>query len=83
MLEKLLKEIKKGDTTSPVELAKRLNTSTAMVEAMMDTLEGQGYLKTLQTTCPTESPCEDCSLAGMCATHSVGNARIRVLSDKQ
>ena len=80
MLEKLIEEIQKGDTSSPVELAARLGTSTSMVEAMLDTLESQGYLKTLQSTCPTDSKCDSCPLSGLCTTHSVGNPRIRVLN---
>ena len=66
MLERLLAEIRKSNTTSPTLLAEKLNTSKAMVEAMLDTLEQQGYLQTIDPGCNSEAACGDCALAGMC-----------------
>ena len=68
MLEKLLAEIRESNTTSPTLLAEKLNTSRAMVEAMLDTLEEQGYLQTIDLGCADETACGDCALAGMCSS---------------
>jgi DNA-binding Lrp family transcriptional regulator len=80
MLEKLLAEIQKGNTTSPVVLAERLNLSTAMVQAMLDTLEEQGYLKTISTDCNSDKPCGSCPVSNLCSSNSAENPRIRVLT---
>jgi hypothetical protein len=79
MLEALLQEIKKGSTTSPVVLAEKLKTTPAMVAAMLDTLERQGFLQSVDPGCNPEKPCESCALSGMCSTNSKDSVRIRVL----
>ena len=79
MLEKLLSEIKNGNTTSPTVLAEKLNTSTAMVQAMLQTLADQGYLQMVSPGCETETPCESCALAGMCNTKEKATAKIYVV----
>jgi DNA-binding Lrp family transcriptional regulator len=80
MLEKLLAEIQKGNTTSPTVLAERLNLSTSMVQAMLSTLEEQGYLKTISNECNSEKPCGSCPVANLCTSSSGENPRIRVLN---
>lgn len=77
----MLDLIKISGTTSPAFLAKQLNTTPAMVEAMLDTLEEQGYLQTLLKTCPSEKPCNSCSLASLCSLQSEQKPRIRVIRD--
>ncbi len=79
MLEQLLVEIKNGSTTSPVELAKKLNTSTAMVQAMLATLEEQGILRSMAPGCEDEKPCDACVLAGMCSTKDLAKPKIYVV----
>lgn len=79
MLEKLLAEIQKGNTTSPSVLAERLSLSTAMVQAMLATLEEQGYLRTVSTDCNSEKPCASCPVSNLCTSNAGENPRIRVL----
>lgn len=80
MLERLLNEIKNGNTTSPTVLAERLNLTPSMVNAMLETLEEQGYLTTLVTDCNNEKPCESCALSNLCSTQSGQGMRIRVIN---
>jgi hypothetical protein len=70
MLEKLLAEIKSGTTTFPITLAERLNTTPRMIEAMLDTLESMGYLKSISNECQ-DSSCGACPVAGMCSSNHV------------
>jgi len=79
MLEKLLAELKNGSTTSPAVLAQKLDTTVGMVEAMLDTLEQQGYLQTVTTDCNSEKPCNSCGLAEMCGTKNASSLRIFVM----
>jgi hypothetical protein len=79
MLEQLLTEIKSGTTTSPITLAERLNTTPRLVEAMLDTLESMGYLKSINNECQDAS-CGACPVAGMCSSPNQKQPRIRVLS---
>lgn len=81
MLEQLLAEIHKADTTSPLVLAKRLNTTPAMVQAMLETLEQQGYLRSIDPGCDAEKTCESCALSGMCSTKNARNPKILVLKE--
>lgn len=82
MLEKLLNEIKTGNTSSPAVLAERLNLSLSMVNAMLETLEEHGYLKTLPSECSAEKPCTSCPIANMCSSKSGASPRILVVAEK-
>jgi len=66
MLEKLLHEIRQGGTLQPVALAARLNTSTILVEMMLEDLERRGMLTQIKESCGGSS-CGGCSLGGSCA----------------
>lgn len=81
MLEQLLTEIKKGTTTSPITLAERLNTTPQMVEAMLDSLERMGYLRSISTEC-ADGTCGGCPVSGLCATNNPKHPRVRVLTEK-
>jgi DNA-binding Lrp family transcriptional regulator len=83
MLEKLLTEIQKGNTTSPVILAERLGLSTTMVQAMLATLEDQGYLKSINLECNSEKPCETCPVSHLCTSNSAEQPRIRMMTQKE
>ena len=63
MLEELLRLIREGGSFDTTVLAKQLNTTPAMVMAMMDHLRRSGLLKTYD---PGASSCEQCSLSQMC-----------------
>jgi len=80
MLEKLLNEIKIGNTSSPAVLAERLNLSLNMVNAMLETLEEQGYLKNMATECSPEKPCTSCPISNFCSTKSGASPRILVVN---
>ena len=81
MLEALLIELKKGTTTSPTLLAERLDTTPGMIQAMLDTLEEQGYIQTLAQECTTDKPCDGCTLANLCSSKDGGKARVRIFSE--
>jgi len=80
MLERLLNEIKKGDTTSPITLAQRLNTTPQMVEAMLATLERMGYLRAIEEGCHDDT-CQGCPVSGYCNSNHQ-QPRVLVLADK-
>lgn len=80
MLEKLLNEIKNGKTSSPAILAERLNLSLPMVNAMLETLEEQGYLKNMAAECSDEKPCTSCPISNLCSTKSGASPRILVVN---
>lgn len=82
MLEKLLNEIKLGNTSSPAVLAERLNLSLSMVNAMLETLEEQGYLKNMAAECTSEKPCTACPISNMCSSKSGASPRILVTTEK-
>ena len=82
MLEKLLLEIQNGETTSPIVLAKKMGTSPAMVRAMLETLERQGFLRGINPQCDPKKSCESCSLANLCSSGSGSIAKIYLENEK-
>jgi ribosomal protein S8 len=80
LLDKLITEIKNGNTTSAADLARKLDTSPAMVEAMLDTLERHGYVRTFSNLCQRENACESCSLSGICSQGGEENGSVRVFN---
>lgn len=67
MLEKLLSEIQSGATIRPAILAKRLGTSVAMVEAMLDDLKRRGLVREVNLTC--HETCRGCAFNDSCSSH--------------
>ena len=63
MLEKLLKEVKAGSTSSIEDLALKLNTTPAMIRAMLAHLESANLIKKYQ---PCEGSCSGCSIKTQC-----------------
>lgn len=63
MLEELLKELESGKTLEVKSLAKKLGTTPALVEVMLEHLERSGRLKTSQGC---EGGCSACGLKGAC-----------------
>ncbi len=82
MLEQLLNEIRKGTTTSPIILAERLGTTPEMVEAMLNTLEKMGYLRSISGECK-DGTCGGCPVAGFCTSDQRAQPKVRVLEDKK
>lgn len=64
MLEKMLNEIRASGVMQPAILAKRLNTSVELVEAMIDDLKRRGLLNEINLSCG--DACGNCSLANTC-----------------
>ncbi len=63
MLEKLLAEVHSGGTLETRTLAKKLGTTPAMVEAMLEHLERSGMLKVYQGC---SGACPGCALKDAC-----------------
>lgn len=63
MLEQLLVEIREGGTLETGRLAKKLNTTPAMIEVMLDHLRQMGYIKAYESC---GDGCSACSLSTMC-----------------
>jgi hypothetical protein len=66
MLEKILQEIRGGGASQPSELALRLNTSPAMIQAMLADLERMGYLRALDSCNP--EACSGCQFTSACSS---------------
>lgn len=78
MLEELLAEIRSEKTLKPAVLAGRLNTSVAMVQAMIEDLERLGLLQPVDLSC--SEPCGGCSLVDSCTTRVSEKSRLWRLS---
>jgi len=78
MLEKLLELLKQGGSHRVVDLAEALDTTPALVDAMLEDLGRMGYLKTMEDSCSAK--CESCPVAGLCTSGSSG--RVWILSGK-
>jgi len=75
MLEKLLNLLQDTRTHSLADLAHALDTSTAMVEAMLQHLERMGYVRQV-TGCG--SSCQGCALKTSCTPSSLTRIWARV-----
>jgi hypothetical protein len=65
MLEKLLIEIRQGGTLDTRKLAMQMNTSTQMVEAMLEHLRTRGILRTYESC---GDACDGCGLRQSCSS---------------
>ena len=68
MLERLLQEVQGGGTIDAAALAARLDTSTPMVEAMLDHLVRAGYLGEY---IDCRDGCMECNLRDACDPEQV------------
>ncbi|MCX8061015.1 MAG: FeoC-like transcriptional regulator [Anaerolineales bacterium] len=64
MLERLLAELDRGQTLSVKKLAMQLETTPAMVEAMLEHLERLGQVETVEFC---QETCAECPLGSNCA----------------
>jgi hypothetical protein len=78
MLNHLLKLLQAGGTHRVVDLARALDTTPELVEAMLDDLSRMGYLKRMGGAC--SGTCGTCPMAGLCAAGSSG--QLWTLTDK-
>lgn len=65
MLERLMTEIRAGGPLEAAQLAKRLDTTPQMVEAMLEHLRRMGVLNAYEQNSCAEA-CQGCSLKGFC-----------------
>ncbi len=78
MLRRLLNLLEAGETRRVDDLARALDTTPALVEAMLATLTRQGYLSPLGQTC--SAACGKCPLAGKCAAGLGEGAQVWVFA---
>ena len=72
MLNRLLELMRVGSTHRVAELARKLDTTPALVEAMMGDLVRMGYLRRMGGDC--HERCAGCSLARSCTAGTGGQA---------
>jgi len=70
MLNWLLELLRAGGTRRVADLARELETTPALVEAMLEDLARMGYLKRVGGECADK--CTACSLAGLCTAGKSG-----------
>jgi hypothetical protein len=78
MLNQLLELLRAGGTHRVADLARELDTTPSLVEAMLEEMSRLGYLKSAHEGC-TER-CGTCPMAGLCAAGESG--RMWTLTDK-
>jgi ribosomal protein S8 len=64
MLERLLSEIRSGGALEVGVLAKKLDASPQLVEAMLEHLQRSGYIRPYETC---DQACSGCSLKAQCS----------------
>ena len=70
MLNRLLELVRSGGTHRIVDLARELDTTPVLVEAMLEELTRMGHLKHVRGECA--SGCGQCPMAGLCAAGQGG-----------
>jgi hypothetical protein len=78
MLNQLLELLRAGGTHRVADLARELETTSELVEVMLEDLGRMGYLKRVGGECG--EGCAGCSLAGLCAAGDSG--RVWALTEK-
>lgn len=83
MLERLLNLLRAGGGYRIADLARELDTTPALVEAMLEDLAWMGYLRQMgggagERACGER--CVGCALAGSCV--ATGGGRVWVLTEK-
>lgn len=69
MLDKLMAEIRRGGTLDTRMLARKLDASPQMVEAMLDHLRQSGFLSAYETC---GDGCDGCGLRSSCRPEEKG-----------
>ncbi len=86
MLSRLLELLRAGGTRRVSDLARELETTPALVEAMLEHLAHKGYLERVGEKCG--GGCTGCSLGGLCAAGApstlpgTGGGRVWALANK-
>jgi DNA-binding IscR family transcriptional regulator len=86
MLNRLLELLRAGGTHRVADLARELETTPQLVEAMLENLTRMGYLQPMGGECG--AGCAGCQLARVCAAGDpstslgTGDGRVWALADK-
>ena len=78
MLNQLLELLRAGGTHRVTDLARALDTTSELVQAMLDDLSRMGYLSPVGGDCA--GACAACPLPGLCT--AAGSGRAWALTDK-
>jgi len=70
MLAQLLELLREGGTHRVADLARELETTPELVEAMLEDLARRGYLKRVGGGCSPH--CTGCALVGLCTAGAGG-----------
>ena len=70
MLNRILELLRSGGTHRIADLARELETTSELVEMMLEDLARMGYLKRVDGACA--GTCQGCSMAGLCAAGARG-----------
>ena len=85
MLNRLLDLLREGGARRIQDLARELDTTPGLVEAMLEDLARMGYVKRVSTRC--SDSCTECPMSSMCAAGGSSldgsSGQIWVLVDKQ
>jgi DNA-binding IscR family transcriptional regulator len=81
MLNQLLELLRAGGTRRVADLARELDTTSELVEVMLEDLCRMGYLKQVGGKCGGK--CAACPMAGMCAAGSQGQLWAFVTADSE
>jgi predicted ArsR family transcriptional regulator len=79
MLNRLLELLRAGGTYRVEDLARRLDTTPALVEVMLEDLGRMGYLKRANAACASQ--CTSCSMSGLCSVNA-GGGQVWTLTKK-
>ena len=78
MLNKLLERLRSGGTHRIADLAAELETTSELIELMLEDLARMGYLRRVGGACGQK--CAGCSFSGLCAAGEGG--RVWALTEK-
>lgn len=85
MLNRLLDLLREGGARRIEDLARELDTTPGLVEAMLEDLARMGYVKRVSAQC--SGACAECPMSSMCAaggsSFDGSGGRIWVLVDEQ
>jgi DNA-binding Lrp family transcriptional regulator len=85
MLNRLLDLLREGSARRIEDLARELDTTPGLVEAMLEDLDRMGYVKRVSAQC--SDACAECHLSSMCAagggSFDASRGQLWVLVDKQ
>ena len=79
-MNRLLELLRAGGTHRVTDLARELETTSELVEVMLEDLARMGYLKPVGGECG--GGCGGCSLAGLCATGTEQDGQVWALADR-